>query len=142
MSTEENKALVRRYFEELLNHGNLAVADELITEGYQSTFPGFVLGPEGQKQLYQTYHASFPDLRVTIDDMIAEGDKVVTRLTVHGTHQGDFQGIPPTGKPVTVSGITIDRIADGKIQASWAQFDMLGLMQQLGAIPAPQQAAS
>ena len=135
MSTEENKAIIRRYFEELFNQGNLSVADEIIAEGYQSTLPGVGPGPDGQKQFYQMYQAAFPNLHFTIEDMIAEGDKVVTRWTARATHQGEFQGIAPTGKQVTVSGISIDRIADGKMQETWTNYDQLGMLQQLGVIP-------
>jgi steroid delta-isomerase-like uncharacterized protein len=140
MSVEENKAIVRRYFEAFFNQGNLAVADEIIAEGYQSTLPGVGTGLEGQKQLYQMFHAGFPDLRFTIEDLIAEGDKVVARWTARATHQGEFQGIAPTGKQVAISWISIDRISDGKMQETWANYNQLGMLQQLGVIPERTQA--
>ena len=140
MSAEENKALFRRLVDEFINTGNEAVADEVMT-------PDFVEheelgGPptrEGVKQFFAMFRAAFPDLRVTIEDMIAEGDKVVARLTMRGTHQGEFLGIPPTGKQVTMGVIDIVRVADGKAVEHWGISDQLGLMQQLGAIPAPGQ---
>jgi steroid delta-isomerase-like uncharacterized protein len=102
-------------------------------------FPGQAPGREGVKQIITDMRASFPDLKVTQEDQIAEGDKVVTRWSASGTHKGDFQGIPPTGKLVEVMGIVIDRIAGGKIVDHWEQFDAMSMMIQLGAIPAPDQ---
>jgi len=96
-----------------------------------------VRGPAGVKELIAGYRAAFPDIHVTIEDQIADGDLVVSRWSAKGTHQGELMGIPATGKHATVTGITIDRIADGLIVESWNNWDTLGLMQQLGAIPAP-----
>jgi steroid delta-isomerase-like uncharacterized protein len=142
MSAEENKAVVRRFFEEAWNKKNLAVIDELVGRDYQghSLPPGLAPGVEGLKQLMGMYHTAFPDTRMTIEDQIAEGNSVVTRWTARGTHQGDLMGIPPTGKQVTVQGIDINRFAGGKMVAHWGEFDQMGMMQQLGVVPSPEQA--
>ena len=121
---------------------NLALADELLAPGYVLHFPGFP-GPvdrEGHKQLLMMFHHGFPDWQETIDDVVAEGDKVVIRVTGRGTHQSEFQGIPETGRQVTVTGITFDRVSDDKMQETWVNYDALGMMQQLGVIPPPEQA--
>jgi steroid delta-isomerase-like uncharacterized protein len=144
MSTEENKALVRRYFEEAWNKGNVGVIDMLMATDYSRYMsePAKPLTREGQKQRITTFRQALPDLHLTIDDLIAEGDKVVFRITVRGTHQGAFMGVSPTGKSVTVTAIDIARFADGKIVEHWGQMDSLGLMQQLGVVPVPGQASS
>lgn len=136
MSTEENKALVRRGYEEM-NKGNLARMDEgfaadvvVHTPAGQETH-----GLEEGKQLITKLWRAFPDHHETVDDIVAEGDKVVARVRWTGTHQGEFQGIAPTGKQVTLRAITIYRIAGGKIVEVWEEADILGLMQQLGVIP-------
>ncbi len=133
---EENKAIVRRSIEEV-DKGNWAIFDELWAPDYVYHQPGRPK-PSTRKeseQLMRDLRAAFPDGRVTIEDMIAEGDKVVTRMTSQGTHKGDFMGIPATGKKVVVTSILISRIAEGKIAVEWEEFDALGFMQQLGAIP-------
>jgi steroid delta-isomerase-like uncharacterized protein len=137
MSTEENKALDRHVLEEVWHKGNLAVVDELADENVVNHIPqGPALkGPEAYKQFVLMYRSAFPDLRFTIDDQIAEGDKVVMRYTARGTHKGELMGIPPTGKQITVTGITIGHIVGGKYVESWANYDALGMMQQLGVIP-------
>ncbi len=139
MSTEENKAIARRWYEDGFNAHNVGVMDELFTEDFGEHTP---LGPptNGRDMVKQSLRGVFtalPDLRVTIDDMIAEGDKVVVRFTSQATHQGDLMGIPATGKPVTTTTITILRFVDGKIAEDWVETDMLGMMRQLGVIPAP-----
>jgi steroid delta-isomerase-like uncharacterized protein len=142
MSTEENKTIARRSFEEPWNQGNLAAVDEIYAATYVNHDPANpgIEGLAGQKQLIRTYRTAFPDTHFKIEEQIAEGDKVVTRWTATGTHRGDLMGIAPTGKQARVSGINIDHIADGKIQESWSNWDTLGLMQQLGVVPAPGQA--
>src|ERR687896_1205729 len=139
MSAEENKAVVRREMEELFNQGgNLDVADEIIAPNYVSHEPtsGEVRGIEGAKQFAATYREAFPDLQNTIEDMVAEGDKVVVRFRGRGTHQGETEAFgPPTGKRMEITGITIKRLSDGKIVEAWTNFDALGMMQQLGLIP-------
>jgi len=142
MSTEQNKAIARRFFDEVCNARKLEVANELFSAGHTYTdpsVPGIPAGPEGQKQLVGTYQTAFPDAHWHVEDMIAEGDKVVTRWTGRGTHKAVLQGnppIPPTGKQVTVRGVWVHRIASGKIVESWNVWDTLGMLQQLGVIPA------
>jgi len=137
MSAEGNKALVRRVYEEIHNKGNLDAADELVSASFinHNAPPGMPPGPEGIKRVFTMFRSAFPDLNVTVEDMVAEGDKVVARLTLRGTHQREFMGLAPTGKQVTLSVIDIARIAGGKIVERWGVEDMLGLLQQLGAIP-------
>jgi steroid delta-isomerase-like uncharacterized protein len=136
---EANKQLSRRVAEEAFSQGRMEVIDELIADDFvnhdPTSPPGLPPGREGVKELVRFYRGAFPDTQLIIDDQIAEGDKVVTRYTARGTHQGDFAGIPPTGRQVTGTGITIDRIEGGKIVESWNAFDQFALLQQLGAIP-------
>jgi steroid delta-isomerase-like uncharacterized protein len=144
MSTESNKAIIRRFFEEAFNQGNLAVLDEIIApnqvNGGPGALPGMPSGPEGAKALITTYRNAFPDLRFTIDEQVAEGNTVMTRWTAHGTHNGELAGIPATGRPATVVGVGVDRVENGKVVDSWGIFDQSGMLQQLGVIPAPGQA--
>jgi steroid delta-isomerase-like uncharacterized protein len=142
MSAEDNKAIVRRVYEEVINKGNLNVADETLTSDYVYRSPGSpeFRGPDGFKQLITMYRTAFPDLHLDVDDLIAEGDTVVSRWTGRGTHQGELMGIPPTGKQVTVTGVVISRFSGGKAAEDWELIDTLGMLQQLGAIPAPEQA--
>jgi steroid delta-isomerase-like uncharacterized protein len=141
MSTEENKALLRRFYAEVLTKGNLAVIDELVANDVVSHIlpPGLPPGPEGLKMFIGMFRAAFPDLNATVEDQIAEGDKVVSRVTVRGTHTGAFQGIPPTGKQATVQTIDIIRLAGGKQVEAWGGPDQLSLLQQLGVVPMPGQ---
>lgn len=136
-SVEQNKALYRRWFEEVVSRGDLDLADELLAPGYVLHFPGAPapVDREGHTGLVQMFRAGFPDWVETVDDVIAERNRVVIRVTGHGTHDGDFQGIPPTGRQVTATGVGIARIENSRIAESWAAYDALGLMQQLGAIP-------
>ena len=142
MSAEENKAVARRVLHEVVQKGNLDVVDELIAPEYRYSAPGNpeVRGPEGYKQLVTMYRSAFPDMQMTEDDIVAEGDKVVTRWTARGTHRGELMGIPPTGKQINVTGMVIARIAGGKIVEEHEVFDALGMMQQLGVVPTPEQA--
>lgn len=137
MSTEENKSIVRRFFD-LYDSGQIDVlAQEILDPDVivqLSGMPG-PLDREAFKQTGLAFHAAFPDHRSIIDDQIAEADTVVTRSTFRGTHLNELQGIPPTGKEVTFTQINIHRIANGKIVEVWAMFDQFGLMQQLGVIP-------
>ena len=146
MSTEANKAIVRRYIVEAFSQGNLAVLDEILApdqvNGGPGALPGIPPGPEGNKMLITAYRNAFPDIHFTIDEQIAEGNTVVTRWTAHGTHSGEFAGLPPTGKSATVVGIGLDRVENGKIVESWGLFDQFGMLQQLGVIPAPAQSGS
>lgn len=138
MSVRENKALISRYYNDLWNKWNLAVADDLIA--YEIAFRGSlavtVQGLDGFKEYVNMVRAAFPDFHNSIEELIAEGDKVVARLTYSGTHRGELFGIAPTGRRVTYSGIAIFRIAEGKISDGWVIGDTLGLMKQLGAIAA------
>ena len=143
--SEQNKFLERRLIEEVWSRGNFAVVDELVAGDYlgHSSTQGpesakdETHGREGYRQFYAGLRHAFPDLQVTVEDQIAEGDRVVTRWTARGTHQGEFQGIPPSGKHGAITGITIDRIADGKVVECWTNADDLGMMRLLGVIPAP-----
>jgi steroid delta-isomerase-like uncharacterized protein len=140
--SETNKALTRRWFEDLFNEGNLSVADELLAQNHVVHDPVFTdlpTGPEADKQIVNIYHGAFPDANITIEDQIAEGDKVATRWTGRGTHQGEFMGVDPTDNRVELSGMTINRISEGKIAETWTNYDALGMMQQIGAIPEPGQ---
>jgi len=136
MSIEENKAIARRFFEEVWNNGNLAVADELLAPNIIFHLPGKsegVIGDrESYKQVVRRNRTAFPDLQEEIEDIIAEGDRVVARWLWQGTHQGEWHGYTPTGKKFTYGGITILRIADGKIVEDWFYSELLGLQQQLG----------
>jgi steroid delta-isomerase-like uncharacterized protein len=139
MSPEENKALARRMVE-AWNRGDLAALDDLIAPDYvfhDPADPALPPGPRGAKVQVTAFRAAFPDLRLTIEDEIAEGAMVVQRLTITGTHRGPFAGVPPTGKPVTTSSIEVLRVERGKIAEHWDEFDMVGLLRQLGALPAP-----
>jgi steroid delta-isomerase-like uncharacterized protein len=138
MSTEENKALVHQIVE-AVNQGNFAAGAELLAADYRdySDPPGAPTGPEGAKQRWAMLRQAFPDGGVTIEDKIAEGDKVAVRFIFHGTHQGELMGIPPTGRQVSVSGMDINCIRGGRIAERWAVFDMLSLLQQLGVLPMP-----
>ena len=142
MSIEENKALLHRFYEGI-SEGNLTVVDELIADDVvdHSPFaPGQVPGRQGTLELFTMIRTAFPDLRITVEDMVAEGDKVVVRGTFGGTHKGEFMGIAPTGKQITVGLIEIQRITGGKMVEHWNVVDSLGMMQQLGAVPTPGQA--
>ena len=137
MSTEANKALVRRFYEDVFNQRNVALVDELCTTQHVFHNPPITLhSKEEFKQFLSLYITAFPDARFTIEDQIAEGDRVTSRYTFRGTHQGDLMGIAPTGKQVTVTGMIINRIAGGKSEEGWLNFDALGMLQQLGVIPA------
>ncbi len=136
--SENNKAIVRRLIEEVWNKGNLLLADELFTPNYEhhdASTPDFGRGPESEKKRVTLYRTAFPDLRLTIEDIIAEGETVMARWSCRGTHKGALSGIAPTGKQITISGITVGRLANGKIAESYVSWDALGLMQQLGVIP-------
>jgi len=142
MSTEENKAVARRSYETFntaMRTGNFGAFEEVLAANAvdHNPAPGQAPGLEGVKQVFGMFRTAFPDLHFTVEDMIAEGDKVVSRITAHGTHKGDFQGIPPTGKQMTQTGIDILHIAGGKVVERWGEFDNLGLMQQIGVVPPP-----
>jgi predicted ester cyclase len=141
MSTETNKTIIRRIFEEGLNQDKPSVLDELIAPTYVNhDLPAPAPGSEGFKMVVGMFKNGFPDLRVTIEGAVAEGDRVATRGYFSGTHKGEFNGIPATGKSVKVTYLDIWRLENGKAVENWVQMDMMGLMQQLGVMPAPAQA--
>lgn len=132
-----NKALVRGYMEEILNRGNLdAAAAYFPAEGF--LLNGTRLVPAHLATMRQRLMSAFPDFRIVIEDQIAEGDRVVTRVTFRGTHLGEYRGIAPTGRQVAYQGIAVDRIARGRVVEGWHQADDLGLLRQLGVTPGPQ----
>jgi steroid delta-isomerase-like uncharacterized protein len=143
MTTEANKANARRFIDEVVNAGNVAVIDELSSPNFvdHTAPPGVPPTAEGTKVFLAMLRAAFPDLHATIEDQVAEGDRVVQRVTTHGTMSGDFQGMPASGKEATWSGIHITRFADGKAVEHWGVVDQLGMLAQLGFAQAPGQPA-
>ena len=137
--SEENKALMRRLYDEVVNAGRLELIDELLAPDLieHEEFPGLSTGREGVRQFFTMMRTAFPDLKMTADDLIAEGDKVAARITMSGTHRGEFMGIAPTGKTVSVSSIDIVRFAGGKAAEHWGVTDTAAMMEQLGALPPP-----
>jgi steroid delta-isomerase-like uncharacterized protein len=135
MTTETNKALVVRFVDEFWSKGDLAAADELMTPDAVIHQPE-VSGIAGLKTFNTAIHAAFPDWYSTAEELVAEGDRVAERWTGHGTHRGEFQGIPPTGKQVAVPGVVFYRVRDGRISEFRGSFDMLSMLQQLGVAPA------
>ena len=134
MSLEQNKAIARRFVEELLGKGSYSLFDELTVENYADhNLPSGVTA----RQSISAFRAGFPEARFRVEDILAEADKVVVRYAVEGTHTGNFFGIPATGKSITMTGISIYRIVNGKLTEAWVQYDQLGLMQQLGVVPMP-----
>jgi steroid delta-isomerase-like uncharacterized protein len=140
MSERDNKATVRRFIDEYQTGGDERAFDDIIHPDVQdrSRPYGIAPGAEGVRQQFAGFRRAFPDFRATILDMIAEGDRVVTRKVFHGTHHGDLWGIPPTGREVEIQVIDIVRLEDGRIVEHWNVVDRLGLMQQLGVLPAPE----
>ena len=139
MSAEENKALVRRFYAEI-DKGNLDSMDDLVAVDYVDhsppPFPGLASGRKGLKQAFEIFWRATPGYH-KIEDQLAEGDKVVTRLTAYGTHEDELPGIPRTGHKLVMTGTVIHRIADGKLAEKWSDKDVLGFLQQLGVIPTP-----
>ena len=136
--SEGNKNIVRRLFEEVWNKGNLQVTDDLFTLNYShhdSSTPDVGRGPESEKKRATLYRTAFPDLRLTVEDIIAEGETVVARWSCRGTHKGDLNGIAPTGKRINITGISIARFTNGKMSEGFVNWDALSLMQQLGVVP-------
>jgi steroid delta-isomerase-like uncharacterized protein len=140
MAADENKATLQRVYQ-AFGAGDLAALDGLFAADFvdHSALPGQAPGLAGTKQTIALFRGAFPDLQLAVEDLVAEGDQVVARVTMRGTHRGELMGIAPTGKAVTMAGMDLVRLAGGKIAERWGQEDMLGLMQQLGAIPAPGQ---
>lgn len=140
MSTETNKATVRRYIEQVVGKGRVDLIDEFMVENIALHGTGLASGLSAVGQWAVTLDSAFPDRQVTVDDVVAEGDRVVARTTLTGTHQGEMEGIPATGKAISQPSITIFRLANGKIAEGWFVTDNLSMMQQLGVIPAPENA--
>jgi len=139
MATEENKAVIRRMFDDFFKQGNLAAADDFIAPNiiYHPFPPTFPTGPDGFRFVFKMLSSSFPDQCIAIDDIIAEDDKVVVRSTFSGTQTGPLMGFAPTGKHCTQSQISIFRLANGKVIEYWFNADDLGMLRQLGFLPGP-----
>jgi len=136
MSTEENKAIVLRWFEESFNKGNLAAMDECVAPDYVDHIipPPATPGVTSFKRRTAALRAAFPDLQFTVEVLLAEADLVAFHWTARGTHRGTFAGVPPTGKQITFTGLNMERIANGKIIENWTEFDLLNPMREMGAI--------
>jgi steroid delta-isomerase-like uncharacterized protein len=142
MSAEESRATMRRYLG-VFEQGNIDLLDELLAPDYVNhtpATPDLPTGPEGVKGVVTMFRSAMPDLRVVIEDMIAEGDKVATRYRLEGTHEGELFGVPPTGRRLSIESITVERVSEGRIREHWRVTDSLDMMQQLGVIPAPEHA--
>jgi predicted ester cyclase len=140
MSIDHNKTVARRWFEEIFAGGNLALLDEVVAPGYRNHDPyappgGWPSGPEGARTLIQTYRTAFPDVRFEILDLVAEGDRVVTRWSATATHGGPLGAAPPTGRKVAITGTNLKRFTAGKVAEEWANFDYHNLLRQLGLLP-------
>ena len=139
MTPEEGRALINRFYDEGWNANNLDVYDELVTEDFldHQAIPGLPPGREGFKALNSMFRSAMPDVWVTVDDIITDGDKVAARWTSTGTHQGDLFGIPPTGAAVKITATVVYRTENGRLAEGWINRDDLGLMRQLGVVPTP-----
>jgi steroid delta-isomerase-like uncharacterized protein len=139
MSAEDNKRLAGRFLVDAYSQGRLELLDQLLAPDYadRDAPPGFPPNRDGVRELMRSFRTAFPDLRFEVDDELADGDQVAVRYTVTGTHQGPLMGMPPTGKPIRIRGISIYRIAAGQLQEAWVQYDALGMLRQLGGVPAP-----
>lgn len=137
MAIDGNKTIAQRFLQDAFEGGNLDLLDQLLAPSYvdHDAPPGLPPGPAGIRILFTTFRGAFPDLRFKIHDVVAEGDRVVTRYTFTGTQKGELMGIPPTGKAVEMPGISMYRVAEGRLQEAWVQYDMLGMLRQLGAVP-------
>jgi steroid delta-isomerase-like uncharacterized protein len=139
MSAEESKAIMRRFWE-VWEQGNVELLDELLAPEYINhtlAAPDLPSGPQGVKEVVSMFRSGIPDLKVVIEDMIAEGDKVATRYALEGIHRGELFGVPPTGKHLSIKSMTVERLSEGKIVEHWRVTDELDMMRQLGAIGAP-----
>jgi len=141
MAEVQNKTIARRFNEEVWGRGDQATLEELLDPDFvdHDALPGQAPGREGHKQILAAFHSAFPDLNVTTEDIVTEGEKVVSRWTARGTHHGELLGIAPTGNEVTIKGIDVLRVAEGRIAERWSQFNSLEMMQQLGAVPTSEQ---
>ena len=142
MSAKESKVIVRRFWG-VWEEGNIGLVDELLAPDYINHTPASPdqpTGPEGVKGVVAMFRSAIPDLRIVVEGMIAEGDKVAVRYTLEGTHEGELFGVPPTGQRLSIKSIAVERVSDGKIREHWRVTDSLDMMQQLGVIPAPEHA--
>ena len=139
--SDANKALASRFIEEFWHKGNFDIADEIMGLNFvnHNPAPGIPVDRDGYKEWGALFRSAFPDQQAVAEDIIADGDRVVIRWSTTGTHQGEFMGVPATGKPINIGGITIVRVADGLVIEDWTEMDAVGLMQQIGAIPVPGQ---
>jgi steroid delta-isomerase-like uncharacterized protein len=136
VSTEANKAVVRRYVEEVRNRGRYELVPELIAADYDVGMPGLPAGPEGFRAMDAETRTGFPDFQFTIEELIAEGDRVASHWTIHGTHLGPWRGVPPTGRPVVMRGISVFTVREGKIAGRYGYQDQVDVLRQLGvALP-------
>ena len=134
MTSEQNKSVYRRFIQEVFNEGRSDALDALVSPSYvlHDAPPGAPSGPQAVAEVARMFRSAFPDLTITIDELVAEGDKVCARATTRGTHRGTIFGIAATGRPVTMTGLTMVRIVDGRLVESWVKNDVAGLMRQLG----------
>jgi steroid delta-isomerase-like uncharacterized protein len=138
LMSDANKRVVRRLIDELWNQGNPSAAEELFTPNYTHHDPStsdFGRGPESEVKRMNLYRGAFPDLRITIENIISESDTVMARWSCHATHKGELNGIAPTGKTIDLTGISVVRLSGGKVAEGWVQWDTLGMLQQLGVVP-------
>lgn len=140
MTPDQNKALYPRFIDQVFNEGRLEMTEEVLSPAYvfRDAPPGTPSGPEGIKKIVTLFRGAFPDLEITIEDQVAEADKVCSRTIMRGTHRGPIFGLAPTGKAVTMTGMTMVRVADGRLVESWVRNDVMGLMSQLAAGSAAQ----
>jgi steroid delta-isomerase-like uncharacterized protein len=142
MSTETNKATARLEAEQFEGRGILSIADEVMAPNYQLHFAGFpTLDREGHKQVIEAFGSAFPDLKIVVTRQVADGDYVANHISLSGTHEGNFQGVPATGRAVAVTGLNLMRFENDKLAELWGYLDTVGLMQQIGAMPSPEPAA-
>lgn len=132
---DKNKAIARRFLDELWNRENFIAVDQLLASDYDGHSSTEIQGPDGAKKFVSRLRTAFPDVQFKVVDQVSEGDKVATRWIISGTHKGEFQGMPPSGKRIEMTGITIFRIADGKLIEGWTNEDVLGMLQQIRALP-------
>jgi predicted ester cyclase len=140
VSTEENKALIRRLaetFQAYWRSGDDGLLDPFYAPGFVNHTPGMPPDLAGFKQAMAGFRGAIPDMRLTVEDLVAEGDRVLLRLSVRATHTGPMMGMPPTGKPIAISELHLYRIEGGRVAERWGLFDALGMLQQIGAVPAP-----
>jgi steroid delta-isomerase-like uncharacterized protein len=133
----DSKQLLERLFEELWQHGRFAAADELVTPDYLAAAPGMrdLSGPDGIRQLVTAYRSGFPDLVVTIDNQLAQGDNVVTEFSMQGRHTGNWTGVRATGREISLRGCAFSRVADGRIARQWYEWDRRRILEQLKVMP-------